>query len=265
MGILNVTPDSFFDGGSYTDEKSMLSHVQKMFEEAATIIDIGAQSTRPKSTLISADEEWKRLKSVLKSLRKEFPETIFSVDTFYSAVAEQAINEGADFINDVSGGSMDEKMFETIARLQVPYVLMHMQGTPQTMQQNPQYGNVVKEVMDYFVERVQRLTSLGVNDIILDVGFGFGKTQEHNYQLLNHLDLFKMFDKPMLVGVSRKSMVSKALGIKTEGSLNGTTVLNTIALNKGAAILRVHDVREAVEAIRLTKMTDENNLYFRKY
>jgi dihydropteroate synthase len=258
MGILNITPDSFFDGGKYGDEKGILAHTQKMLQEGAAMIDIGAQSTRPKAVLISAEEEWKRLQPVLKSLRKEFPEAIFSVDTFYSTVAERAVGEGADFINDTSGGTIDEKMFSTIAKLNVPYVLMHIQGTPQTMQQNPHYENVTKEVMDFFVERIQKLTSLGVNDIIIDVGFGFGKNIEHNYELLNHLDLFRMFEKPVLVGLSRKSMVNKVLGVKAEDALNGTSVLNTIALMKGANILRVHDVREATEAIRLTQMIDVN-------
>jgi dihydropteroate synthase len=260
MGILNITPDSFHDGGKYSDEKAVLTHAEFMLKEGATIIDIGAQSTRPKSTLISAEEEWSRLSSVLKSLRKELPKAVFSVDTFYSSVAEKAITEGADIINDVSGGTMDEKMFETVARLNVPYVLMHIQGTPQTMQVNPHYDNVVKEVMDFFVERVQRLTSMGMNDIIIDVGFGFGKRQEHNYQLMNALDLFKWFEKPILVGVSRKSIVSKILEIKTDEVLNGTTVLNTIALLKGASMFRVHDVKEAMEAIRLVQMLEANKV-----
>jgi dihydropteroate synthase len=254
MGILNITPDSFYDGGQHAGEKEILSHAEHMLAEGAAIIDIGAQSTRPRAPLITADEEWSRLSPVLKSLRKEFPEAVFSIDTFYSSIAAKSIAEDADMINDVSGGTMDAQMFETVAALQVPYVLMHIQGTPQTMQTNPHYENVVKEVMDYFVERTQKLASLGLNDVILDVGFGFGKTQEHNYTLLHHLDLFKWFEKPILVGISRKSMVSKVLDIKTEESLNGTTVLNTIALLKGASILRVHDVKEAVEAIRLVKM-----------
>jgi dihydropteroate synthase len=260
MGILNITPDSFYDGGKHSGDKDILTHAEFMLKEGAAIIDIGPQSTRPKSTLISADEEWKRLSSILKALRKEFPKAVFSVDTFYSSVAEKAIAEGADIINDVSGGTMDEKMFETVARLNVPYVLMHIQGTPQTMQANPHYENVVKEVMDFFVEGIQKLTAMGMNDIIIDVGFGFGKTQKHNYQLMNALDLFKWFEKPVLVGVSRKSIVSKVLEIKTEEALNGTTVLNTIALLKGASILRVHDVKEAMEAIRLVKMLEANKV-----
>jgi dihydropteroate synthase len=260
MGILNITPDSFFDGGKHADEKNMISHCEKMLTEGATIIDVGAQSTRPKAKLISAEEEWKRLGPAIKSLRNKFPEAVFSVDTFYSSVAANAISEGADMINDVSGGTMDDKMFDIIARLNVPYIVMHMQGTPQTMQQNPQYGNVVKEVMDFFAERINKLESLGVNDVLIDIGFGFGKTQEHNYQLLNGLDLFKWFEKPLVVGLSRKSMVGKVLGIKAEEALNGTTVLNTIALQKGASILRVHDIREAKEAIQLVKMYSANNL-----
>jgi dihydropteroate synthase len=258
MGILNLTPDSFFDGGKYTDEKSILNHVAKMLEEGAAIIDVGAQSTRPKSTLIPLEEEEKRLLPKLKSLRKEFPNAVFSVDTFYSSVAEKAIEEGADFINDVSGGMMDNKMFDTVAKLKVPYVLMHIRGTPQNMQDNPQYQNTVTEVMDYLVERIQKLTSLGVNDIIIDVGFGFGKSLEHNLKLLNHLDLFNWLNKPILVGISRKSMVTKALNIKTEDALNGTTVLHTIALMKGADILRVHDVRPAIEAVQIFQKTNMN-------
>jgi dihydropteroate synthase len=260
MGILNITPDSFYDGGQNTDEKSILSHCQKMLEEGATIIDIGGQSTRPKATLIAEGDEWTRLQAVLKAVRKEFPGAIISVDTFYSSIAHKAEDEGADIINDISGGTMDEKMFETVARLNVPYILMHIQGIPQTMQNNPQYENIVTEVMDFFVQRVQKLTSLGLNDIILDVGFGFGKTQEHNYQLLNALDLFQWFEKPILIGVSRKSIVSKVLEIKTEDALNGTTVVNTIALMKGASILRVHDVKEAVQAVRLVQMLEANKV-----
>jgi dihydropteroate synthase len=251
MGILNITSDSFFDGGKFKEVNSAVLQTKKMLDEGAGIIDIGAQSTRPNATLISSEEEWRRLELVLKTLRKEFPDAIFSVDTFYSEIAEKAIDAGADMINDISGGTVDEKMFSVIARYKIPYVLMHMQGTPQTMQQNPQYNNITKEVMGFFAQRIQKLISLGVNDIILDVGFGFGKTLERNYELLSHLELFKFFERPMLVGLSRKSMVNKVLGIKSEDALNGTTVLNTIALMKGANILRVHDVNEAAEAIKL--------------
>lgn len=251
MGILNVTPDSFYDGGSFEKESELLVHVEQMLAGGAAIIDVGAQSTRPNSVYISADEEWKRLMGPLQSLRKTFPHIILSADTFHAKVAERAVGQGADMINDISGGTIDNKMFETIASLKVPYVLMHIQGTPQTMQQNPEYKNVVTEVMDYFAERINKLTALGVSDIMIDPGFGFGKTSAHNFELLAHLELFKIFDRPLLAGLSRKSMVNKVLGTKPENALNGTTVLNTIALQKGANVLRVHDVKEAVEAIKL--------------
>lgn len=251
MGIINLTPDSFYYGGKYKDETEIVEGVRQMITDGASIIDLGAQSTRPGAELIHADEEWKRLKSPLKKIRKEFPDIPISVDTFYSSVAKKAVEAGADIINDISGGSMDDKMFEAVAKLKVPYILMHIQGTPQTMQQNPHYENVVKEVMKYFSEKISQLVLLGVHDIIIDPGFGFGKTLEHNYELLNKLDLFRMLERPIMTGISRKSMINKVLNIKPEDALNGTTVLNTIALMKGANILRVHDVKEAVEAVKL--------------
>jgi dihydropteroate synthase len=251
MGILNVTPDSFYDGGKYSAENEIIDHAKQMITEGAAILDIGAQSTRPDAKLVTAEEEWKRLVTVLIKARKEFPSILISVDTFYADVAKRSVDEGADIINDVSGGTMDEQMFPTIGKLKVPYILMHMQGTPQTMQQNPQYKNVSSEVMSYFAERIQQLAALGVHDIILDPGFGFGKTTAHNYELLHHLDLFRMLERPILAGLSRKSMINKVLAIKSGEALNGTTVLNTIALMKGADILRVHDVKEAVETIKL--------------
>ena len=253
MGILNITPDSFFDGGRYTDEKEMLHHVEKMIGEGAAIIDVGAQSTRPGATLLTAEEESARLAPALKTLRTTFPGAVFSVDTFYAEVAKMAVNEGAGLINDISGGSIDDNMFDTVAALQVPYIVMHMQGTPQTMQKDPHYNDVVKEVFDIFIDRVSRLRSKGVDDIIIDPGFGFGKNTEHNYALLNHLELFSMLDCPLMAGLSRKSMINKVLNTKAADALNGTTVLNTIALLKGAKILRVHDVKEAVEAVKLVK------------
>jgi len=252
MGILNLTPDSFFDGGKLKTGDDILEKVNQMINDGASMVDLGAQSTRPGASTINAEIEWSRLAGPLVLLRKNFPETIFSVDTFYAEVAEKATGEGADFINDVSGGTIDGKMFETIARLGVPYVLMHMQGNPQTMQQNPHYKDVVKEVINYFTEQILKLVELGIPDIIIDPGFGFGKTVEHNFELLSHLELFKIFDRPLLTGFSRKSMINKVIGTKAENALNGTTVLNTIALQKGANILRVHDVKEAVEAIKLT-------------
>ncbi|MCX6291514.1 MAG: dihydropteroate synthase [Bacteroidetes bacterium] len=251
MGILNITPDSFFDGNRYTTEKDALKQAGRMLEEGASILDIGAQSTRPGSELLSAEEEWNRLASPLDSIRKEFPSAILSIDTFYSEVAEKSISHGANLINDISGGTMDPEMFTVISRLKVPYIVMHMQGTPQNMQTNPLYENVVKEVMRYFAERIQILVSLGVNDIIIDPGFGFGKTTDHNYELLKHLDLFSILERPVMVGLSRKSMIQKVLHVPSEDALNGTTVLHTIALMKGADILRVHDVKEAMEAIKL--------------
>lgn len=254
MGIMNVTPDSFFDGGTLSGEKEVVEKAAKMLADGAAILDVGAQSTRPGAGLITAEEEWSRLDSNLKALRKSFPQAIISIDTFYADVAEKAIGEGADMINDISGGSMDEKMFTTIARLQVPYVLMHIKGTPRTMQQEPVYEHVVKEVLDFFTLRIHQLVSLGAADIIIDPGFGFGKTLEHNFEILSHLELFSMFDRPILAGISRKSMVTKVTGTKSAEALNGTSVLHTIALQKGATILRVHDVKEAMEAIKLTAM-----------
>jgi dihydropteroate synthase len=253
MGILNVTPDSFFDGGKFTHEKTMLEHVEKMLEEGADIIDIGACSTRPGAKEISAEEERARLLPALKAIRKKIPDTIISVDTYRSEIAKAAAEEGADMINDISGGTMDENMFEEIARLHVPYVLMHIKGTPAGMQKNPSYENVTAEVKKYFEEKITKLKALGVKQIILDPGFGFGKTLEHNYTLLKNLSEFKSFGFPILAGISRKSMVNKALGTIPEKALNGTTVLNTIALLNGASILRVHDVKEAKEAVKVVK------------
>ena len=253
MGILNITPDSFYDGGNFENESDLLNHTRKMIDAGASIIDVGAQSSRPGAELLSPKEEWNRLHKPLTLLRKTFPAVVFSIDTFYAEVAANSVAEGADIINDISGGTMDEKMFETIGRLKIPYVLMHILGTPQTMQQNPAYKDVVKEVMDFFAERIFRLNAAGVTDIILDPGFGFGKSVEHNFELLARFDLFKIFDRPLLAGLSRKSMINKVIGTKPEAALNGTTVLNTIALLKGANILRVHDVKEAVETIKLTR------------
>lgn len=254
MGIINLTPDSFYDKSRFLSEKEILKQVEKMLNDGADIIDLGAVSTRPGSEKISEEEELKRLLPALKSIRESFPECIISVDTWRAVVAKKAVAEGANIINDISGGTMDAYMFETIAQLKVPYILMHIQGTPQTMQQNPTYNDVVNEVIDFLAERIQKLRLLGVSDIIVDPGFGFGKTLEHNFTLLKHLEQFAILDCPILVGVSRKSMITKALNIKADESLNGTTVLNTISLMKGAKILRVHDVKEAVEAVKLTSL-----------
>jgi dihydropteroate synthase len=251
MGILNITPDSFFDGGKYRRDSEILQQTEKMLLEGATFIDVGAYSSRPGATHISEKEELERIIQVIRLLVKNFPEIIISVDTFRSEVARQAIEKGAALINDISGGKMDENMFTTVAKLQVPYILMHMLGTPQNMQKNPQYKDVTKEVLSFFAEQVFKLHQLKLNDIIIDVGFGFGKTIEHNYELLHNLLLFKNLEVPVLAGISRKSMVYKPLEISAKDALNATTVANTIALLNGAHILRVHDVKEAVEAIKI--------------
>lgn len=251
MGILNVTPDSFFDGGKYERPEDALSQAEKMMRQGATIIDIGAVSTRPGAVAPSEEEEWARLEPVLQLLREKLPNAILSVDTWRAAIAEKAVNAGAHIINDISGGTMDAAMFATIGKLGVPYILMHIQGTPETMQQDPHYEDVVKEVNFFFEERLSQLKNAGASQIILDPGFGFGKTVEHNYQMLSSLDTFAKMGHPVLAGLSRKSMTTKLLGIGKTEALNATTALNTIALQKGAKILRVHDVREAVECIRI--------------
>lgn len=252
MGILNITPDSFFDGGKFTDMRRMLRHVAGMIKQGATVIDIGAQSTRPGARLISKKEELKRLIPALEILVKKFPEMIFSVDTFRADIAKAAVESGAHIINDISGGTMDKKMFRTAGKLCVPYILMHIKGTPQTMQNNPRYKNVVTEVIDFLQKRIYRLRNEGVTDIIVDPGFGFGKTLEHNLTLLNHLKEIKMITGcPLLAGLSRKSVVNKIIGTSPANALNGTTVMNTLALINDADILRVHDVKEAVEAVKI--------------
>jgi len=258
MGILNITPDSFFDGGKYNDTKAILSQVKKMLDEGATFIDIGAYSSRPGAKHISEEEELNRILPIIKLLIKEIPSILISTDTFRSKIAEQCIQNGACMVNDISAGSMDKDMFATIAKLQVPYIIMHMQGAPQTMQTNPVYDNIVKDVLFYFSKKISELHSLGVNDIIADVGFGFGKTIEHNYELLSQLELFKNLEVPMLVGVSRKSMLFKPLNISAKEALNATTSANTIALLNGANILRVHDVKEAMETIKIVNLATKN-------
>lgn len=254
MGILNITPDSFFDGGKYTDEKAIISQVEKMLNEGATFIDIGAYSSRPGAKHISEDEELQRIIPIIKLLIKEFPKILISIDTFRSNVAKQCIENGVCIINDISAGSLDPEMFSTISKLQVPYIMMHMQGEPQNMQDNPNYTNIVQEVLLYFSTKITQLRALGVNDIITDVGFGFGKTIEHNYDLLKNLSLFKKLEVPMLIGISRKSMLHKPLNITAQEALNATTSAHTIALLNGANILRAHDVKEANEAIKIVKL-----------
>lgn len=258
MGILNITPDSFFDGGKYNDETTIINQVEKMLNDGAAFIDVGAYSSRPGAKHISENEELERILPVIKSLIREFPKILISVDTFRSKIAEQCVNNGAYIINDISAGTMDKDMFGTVAKLQVPYIMMHMQGTPQNMQSNPVYDDVVKEVLFYFSRKIAELRSLGINDIISDVGFGFGKTLTHNYQLLNHLELFKNLEIPLLVGLSRKSMLFKPLHINPDSALNATTSANTIAVLKGAHILRVHDVKEAVETIKIVDLLNKN-------
>jgi len=254
MGILNCTPDSFFDGGKYNSATAIVNQVEKMLSEGATFIDIGAYSSRPGAKHISEEEELNRILPVIKLLVSEFPAILISVDTFRSNVAEQCIHQGACIINDISAGDMDLNMFPMIAKLQVPYIMMHMQGTPQNMQQNPTYENVVTDVLYYFSKKIAELHNLGVNDIITDVGFGFGKTVSHNYELLKHLALFKNLEAPMLAGLSRKGMLYKPLGITAESALNATTAANTVALLNGASILRVHDVKEAVETVKIVAL-----------
>ena len=252
MGILNVTPDSFYAGSRAETEQDIIRRLHQIVDEGASIVDIGGYSSRPDADHISAKEEMNRLRNGLEIIRKHRPEVVVSVDTFRADVARMCVEEyGAAIINDISAGQMDGQMFTTIARLGVPYIIMHMKGTPQDMQVNPQYGHFLKEVFYYFSEKVQQLRDLGVKDIIIDPGFGFGKNLEHNYELMNHLEEFSLFELPLLVGVSRKSMIYKLLDITPQEALNGTTVLNTVALLKGANILRVHDVKEAVETVRI--------------
>ena len=254
IGILNVTPDSFFDGGKYRDESAIVSQVEKMLIDGATFIDIGAYSSRPNAPHVSETEEKQRLLPIVALLLKQFPNILISIDTFRSEVAKEAVELGAALINDISAGNLDDKMMETIGKLSVPYVMMHMQGTPKIMQDSPTYDDVVKEIVKVFSEKIAQARSHQINDIILDPGFGFGKTIEHNYTILKHLELFKMLDCPILAGVSRKSMIYKVLETSPQEALNGTSVLHTIALQNGASILRAHDVKEAMESVKLVGM-----------
>lgn len=257
MGILNLTPDSFYDGGKYKSDKEFLLQTEKMLHEGATFIDIGAYSSRPRAKHISEKEELSRLIPVLKILLQNFPEIIISVDTFRSEIAKKSIEIGASMINDISAGSLDAKMFLTIAKLQVPYIMMHMKGTPQNMQQNIIYNDLIKDILFYFSKKISELRALGINDLILDVGFGFSKTLNQNYELLNNLNLFKTLELPILTGLSRKSMLYKHLNITPKEALNATTVANTIALQQGSNILRVHDVKEAMETIKILKKNNK--------
>lgn len=259
MGILNVTPDSFYSDSRTPDEAHITDRVRQMMDEGADMIDIGGYSSRPGADDVTPEEEMDRLRRGLRIVRKLYPEVPVSVDTFRADVARMCIEEeGADIINDISGGMMDRQMFRTVARLGVPYILMHMQGTPDTMQVAPHYDNLRREVMLYFAERIDRLCQMGAKDIVVDPGFGFGKTLEHNYELMNHLEDFAVFNLPLLVGISRKTMIYKLTGGTPQSSLNGTTVLNTISLVKGAHILRVHDVKAAAEAKQIYMAMKQN-------
>jgi dihydropteroate synthase len=260
MGILNVTPDSFYAGSRTQTEAEIVRRVKQIVSEGAAIIDIGAYSSRPNADNVSAREEMERLRMGLKILFEIQPDAVVSVDTFRADVARMCVEEyGVAIINDIAAGEMDANMFHTVAALNVPYIMMHMQGTPQSMQQHPHYDNLLKEVFLYFARKVQQLRDLGVKDIILDPGFGFGKTMEHNYELLSYLEEFRIFELPLLVGVSRKSMIYRLLDITPQEALNGTTVLDTICLLKGADILRVHDVKEAVETVRIVQAMRNNS------
>lgn len=251
MGILNITPDSFFDGGKYKSDLDILNQVEKMLIEGATFIDVGAYSSRPNAVHISESEELNRLIPVLEIILNKFPNTLISIDTFRSLIAKKGIETGACMINDISGGTLDSDMFKTIGKLNVPYILMHIKGNPQNMQSNPSYQNITQEVMSFFAKKIVLLRDEKVNDIILDLGFGFGKTIEHNYELLKNMEFIQRFDFPILTGLSRKSMLYKLLDCDPENALNATTAANTIALQKGTNILRVHDVKEAMETIKI--------------
>jgi dihydropteroate synthase len=251
MGIVNVTPNSFYDGGKLSDEKSVLLQVEKMLTDGATFIDVGGYSSKPNAEFVSEEEELQRVVPIIKSIVKEFPKVLLSIDTFRSQVAKHSVENGAAIVNDISAGSLDENMIRTVAQLRVPYIMMHMKGTPKTMQSLTQYDDLVKEMLLYFSEKIAIARSFGISDLIVDPGFGFAKTLEQNFELLNKLELLQMLELPLLIGVSRKSMIYKTLNTDAEHALNGTTSLNTISLMKGAKILRVHDVKEAVECVQL--------------
>ena len=253
MGILNITPDSFYDGGKFKSDADFLNQTEKMLKEGAIFIDVGGASSKPNVTQISENDELQRVVPIVNLILKNFPETIISIDTFSSKVAETCIKNGASIINDISSGNLDENMMQTVANLRVPYIMMHMKGTPQTMQSHANYDNLIKEMLFYFSEKLSQARALGIADLIIDPGFGFAKTIAQNFEILKNLELFQHLEVPMLVGVSRKSMIHKTLKSNSENALNGTTVLNTFAITKGANILRVHDVKEAMECIELMK------------
>lgn len=251
MGIVNVTPDSFFDGGKLTNSEEIVGQVEKMLHDGATFIDLGGYSSKPGADFVSEEEELNRVIPIVKLLVEKFPDILLSIDTFRSEVAKQTVENGAAIINDISAGLLDEKMLETVAKLQVPYIMMHMKGTPKTMQSLANYDDLLKEINFYFSERIAKARSFGLNDIVIDPGFGFAKTIEHNYELLQNLELLQFHELPILAGISRKSMIYKTLDAKPENALNGTTFLHAFCLQKGANILRVHDVKEAVECVKL--------------
>lgn len=251
MGILNITPDSFYDGGTHKNTSEVLNHVEQMLNEGATFIDVGAYSSRPNADYVSETEELKRIVPIINLILKTFPETLLSIDTFRSRVAKSCIEAGACMINDISAGLLDNKMLETVASLQIPYIMMHMRGNPKTMQQQTEYDNLLKDILFYFSKRVAAAKALGIKDLIVDPGFGFAKNIKQNFEILNNLEVFKILEKPLLIGVSRKSMIYKTLNTTAMDALNGTSILNTIALQKGTSILRVHDVKEAAECIKL--------------
>ncbi len=251
MGILNITPDSFYSGSRLQQMDEIVQKAEQMITDGATILDIGGQSTRPGSVRLTAAEELNRVLPVIQEIKQLFPDSFLSIDTYHAVVAKETVTAGVDMVNDISAGNMDTQMLLTVAALQVPFIAMHMQGTPETMQHNPQYKDVTLEVVDYFIQKISACKAAGIKDLIIDPGFGFGKTIAHNFQLLKQLEALQMFHVPVLAGLSRKSTIWKTLHITPEEALNGTTVLNTIAITKGASVLRVHDVKEAMEVIRL--------------
>jgi len=262
MGIINVTPDSFYEGSRFQETDHIVQQAEEMLKAGAAMLDIGAQSTRPGSKQVGVDEELRRLTGAVDSLHRHFPSAIISIDTYRSKVAGEAVSAGATIVNDISGGSMDPAMIETVGRLQVPYICMHIKGTPENMHQHPTYENVTIEVLDYFIQKTAECKNAGIHDVIIDPGFGFGKTIAHNFTLLHNLDVFSVLQKPILIGLSRKSTIYKTLRVTTAEALNGTTVINTIALLEGANILRVHDVKEAVEAVKMVTayLSESKNL-----
>ncbi len=258
MGIINATPDSFYEGSRFTQTNEILQQVEKMINEGADIVDIGGQSTRPGSEKMSEEQELKRVLNAIETIHQKFPDTIISVDTYYASVAKNCVDAGASIVNDISAGALDNKMLETIAMLKVPYIAMHMKGTPQNMQQFAKYDDVTSEVLDFFIQKKEECRTAGIFDLIIDPGFGFAKTTQHNFEIIKKLTVFKILERPVMIGVSRKSSVYKTLGVSAEEALNGTTVLHTIALMNGAKILRTHDVKEAKETIKLFEMVNRN-------